>query len=168
MCDVLNMASYSWSYSGHRTTMSRIRPEEKIDVRNMASDVRNTASDVRITASDVRNMASDVRNRAKKPGHIPDIEHRCPEYGQENLAVFRTSHIDVRNTARFSWLCSGHRITMSGIWPGKAGSIPDIAQRCPEYGQEILALFRTSHNDVRNMARKRWLYSGHQLAMSGT
>ena len=135
------------------------------------------------------------------PGHIPDINLRCPEYGQEKLVLFRTSNIDVRNVASLSWPYSGHGchflvmfrtslalfrtsmalfrtslalfrtpmalfrtsiislwpysghyFAMSGIGPGKTGHIPDINIRCPERGQSFLALFRTSQNNVRNMA----------------
>ena len=79
--------------------------------------------------------------------------------------MFRTSHNDVRNMARKSWLYSGHRTTISGIWPGNTGPVPDIAQRCPEYGQEKLAVFWTSSCDVWNIARKSWPYSRHRYVM---
>ena len=78
----------------------------------------------------------------------------------------RTSHNDVRNTAVFSWLCSGHRKLMSRIQPAFPGHIPDIVVRCPEQGQYFLAILRTSLCDVRNRASFSWSYSGHRSAMS--
>ena len=42
---------------------------------------------------------------------------------------------------------------MSGTRPVSTGHIPDIKFRCPEYGQFILAVFRTSICDVWNRAR---------------
>ena len=42
---------------------------------------------------------------------------------------------------------------MSGTRPVSTGHIPDIKFQCPEYGQFILALFRTSMCDVRNVTR---------------
>ena len=65
------------------------------------------------------------------PGYIPDIND------VQNMA-------NVRNTASFSWLYSGHRCTMSGIQPGFPGHIPDINVRCLEYSQVFLAILRTS------------------------
>ena len=64
-----------------------------------------------------------------------------------SLAMFRTSLMSgtwpvVRNKASFPWPYSGHQFRMSGIWPGKAGHVPDINVRCPERGQSFLALFR--------------------------
>ena len=64
---------------------------------------------------------------------------------------------DVRNMARM----------MSGIWPVKIVPIPDIKNRCPGNGQFLLALFRTSKIDVRDIDSFYWPYSGHQFLMSG-
>ena len=62
----------------------------------------------------------------------------------------------VRNKASFPWPYSGYQFSMSGIWPGKTGHVPDINVRCPECGQSFLALFRI------------WLsFPGHVLAMTG-
>ena len=116
----------------------------------------------------------------------------CPEYGQFSLSIFRTSLFDVRNMASFHSPYSGPYLvpisdiivhipdinvlipdinfmknSMSGIWTGKTGHIPDIKSWCPEYGQWKLAIFRTSKSDVRNMASKNWPYSGHQFLMCG-
>ena len=88
----------------------------------------------------------------EKTGHVPDIVHRCPEYGQEALAMFRTSHEDVRNRASVSWPYSGHQTTMSGTGPGKAGHIPDITQQYPEHDQKKKTDVRNGASDVRNGA----------------
>ena len=53
------------------------------------------------------------------------------------------------------------------IWPVKTVHIPDIKNRCPGYGQFLLALFRTSKIDVRDIDSFYWPYSGHQFLMSG-
>ena len=109
--------------------------KKKVDVRNTASDVRNTASDVRNTASDVRNRANDVRNRDKNPGHVPDINVRCPEHGQDKLAVFRTSMCDVWNVTRIFVPIpdiTGRNPDITGCIPDIAGCIPDITGCIPD------------------------------------
>ena len=77
----------------------------------------------------------------------------CPKYGQIFLATFRTSHTNVRNRASINWPYSGHERSMSGIWTVLNGPVPDIDLSCPQYGQFILAVFRTSICDVWNRAR---------------
>ena len=42
---------------------------------------------------------------------------------------------------------------MSGIWTVLTGPVPDIDLSCLQYGQFILAVFRTSICDVWNRAR---------------
>ena len=90
--------------------------------------------------------------RPVSTGHIPDIKFRCPEYGQFQLVIFRTSNFDVRNMASLYWPYSGHQFVMSGIGPGKSGHIPDILQRCPEHDQKKKYDVRNKASEVRNMA----------------
>ena len=58
--------------------------------------------------------------------HIPDINHRCPEYGQFSLSIFWTSLFDVWNLASFHCPYSGHLILMFGVWLFFTVHIPDI------------------------------------------
>ena len=60
---------------------------------------------------------------------------------------------DVQNMARM----------MSGIWPVKTVHIPDIKNRCPGYGQFLLALFGTSKIDVWDKVK-----TGHVLDITYT
>ena len=83
------------------------------------------------------------------PGHIPDINLRCPEYGQEKLVMFRTSNIDVRNVASLSWPYSGHGCHFLVMF------------------RTSLAIFRTPLALFRTSIISFWPYSGHYFAMSG-
>ena len=76
----------------------------------------------------------------------------------ESLKNFRIKYpslpfFDVRYVAR----------SMSGIWPVETGHVPDIDPSCPEYGQFILAMYRTSNFYVRNMDNLDWPCSGHRF-----
>ena len=91
-------------------------------------------------------------------GPILDIVVQCSEYGQfakfmednvRNVASdVRNMASDVQNTA--SDLRNRTRDVRNRT--KKLGHAMDIANRCLEYGQDKLALFRTLHNDVQNRA----------------
>ena len=113
-----------------------------------------------------------------KTGHVPDINFSCPEYDQCFLAMFRTSLYDVRNKASFQKfvevdvrnmasdvrnMASDVRNTASDVRnrardvrnrTKNPGHVSDIKDRCPEYGQLKLAMFRTSNIYVRNRTRR--------------
>ena len=94
-------------------------------------------------------------------GPVPDIGVRCPECGQENLAIFRTWKIHVWNTA--SIVHSPEKNSISGIWPGSTGHVQDSNMWCPDYDQFILALFRTLTFDVRNRWWEAQLWRHHVI-----
>ena len=58
-------------------------------------------------------------------------------------------------------------LVMSGIWLVLIVRIPNIKDRCPEYGQFSLSMFWTSKIDVRIEASFDCPCSGSQKLMSG-
>ena len=82
----------------------------------------------------------------------------CPEYDQEKLVVFRTSHNDIRNRASFSRPYSGHpfcndvRNSVSDV----PGHVPNITNWCPECDQrswsnsgQCILMFRNQYKGTR-------------------
>ena len=130
MYDVRNVASLSWPYSGHgchylvmfRTSLALFRTSLALFQTSLATF--RTSIIIFWSYSGHGCVMSGIRPGF--PGHVPDIKVRCPEYGQFQLSMFRTSHIDVRNRASFNWPYSGHHHLMSVIWPVETGSVPDI------------------------------------------
>ena len=111
---------------------------------------------------------------SEKAGHIPDMAERCPEHDQLFLALFPTWHNNVRNVARII----AYQCNVSGLIPDITGPVPDIIAHIPDVRMMFrtsfstifwsLALYRTSHFDVWNMARKYWPYSRLRNLTSGT
>ena len=97
------------------------------------------------------------------PGHIPDINFQCPEYGQEKLALFRTSMYDVRNVASLSWPYSGHGCHFLVMFRTSLA----LFQTSLALFRTSLALFRTPLALFRTSIISFWPYSGHYFAMSG-
>ena len=76
------------------------------------------------------------------PGHVPDIKVRCPEYGQFQLSMFRTSHIDVRNMASSQNFVENNVRNMASDVRNMTSDVRDMASDV-----------RNKASDVRNMAK---------------
>ena len=118
------------------------------------------------------------------PGHIPDIDVRCPECDQEKLAIIRTTMCDVRNTASFPWLYYGHRchflVTIQTSLAVFRTSLAVFQTSLAVFRTSLavfrtslaifwtsLAVIRTSLAIFRTSEFSFWSYSGHRFTMSG-
>ena len=87
------------------------------DITGPIPDITGHIPDITGHVPDFTGLIPDINfvtksmsgTRPVETGHIPDIKGRCPVHGQEKLALFRTSKIDVRDMASFNWPCSGHQ-----------------------------------------------------------
>ena len=110
-----------------------------------------------------RTSIFDVRNKASFSW--PCTGHRPLMSGIWPVSTGRVPDIDF--VTKFM---SGIRPVKSGTWPVMSGMWPVMSGIGPVMSglwSKILVTFRTSHDDVRNMARKSWPYSGHRNLMSG-
>ena len=99
------------------------------------------------------------------PGNIPEINVRCPEYGQFVLALFQTSMLFPGHIPDIIGPIpdiTGCNLDITGPIPDITDPIPDITGPIPDIIFFLLVVFWTSLCDVRNMARLSWSYSGHQ------
>ena len=107
----------------------------------------------------------------EKTVHIPGIEHRCLEYGQSKLPIFRTSVVDVWNMDKENCSYSGYQFLISGTRTveksdvrNKNSDVFNMHNNVPNMDSVV----RNIGSDVRNMNSFDCPYSGHQKFMSGT
>ena len=127
--DVWNMASFHCPYFGYRILMSgtwTIKTVHILDITNVFCPYsRHHCPYSGHPCPYSGHHCSYYGHQFFCTVHVLDIKNWCPTGGQFSLSMFRTSKIDVRNMASFSWPYSGHRKIMSGIWPERNNWCPE-------------------------------------------
>ena len=115
--------------------------------------------------------SAEVRNTARlrsgmllcRPGSIPDLNFWDAEYCQVDLAVFRTSNIEVRYIARLTWQHYGPHIFYEFEVRNAAREVRISTNEVRNSANEV----RNSASEVLNATRLTWQCSGPHWKFSG-
>ena len=90
---------------------SRMLPGRPGSVGDLTGAIPNLTGAIPDLPGSVRDLKFVKNARSgmlpAQPGSVPDLKTRGPEHCQVDLAVFQTSNLEVRNTARSTWQHSG-------------------------------------------------------------
>ena len=135
-------------YAGHQITMPRIWPVILVISRTFICDVRN----MNMIFGHTWTSKCDISNMTSISGHIPDFTGTIPDIAGTVPDITGIVPDIVFSTKLRSWSYSGHRILITGTWPGiilqtsicdvwnvtrNLGHIPEINLWRPERDQEI-------------------------------